>query len=93
MTESGCDDIVAVGVWYKRQSVDEWSYRAAGRVNQTKLTIDYLTFEPYEVKITATNNENFSSASEIFIANLQLCKLFSLKDIRASQFALVPYVG
>ncbi|KAI0230888.1 hypothetical protein LSAT2_018762 [Lamellibrachia satsuma] len=71
--DSGCDEVATVRVWYKRQSskTDEWTYKASEPVNQTSLTIDYLTIEQYDVKVSVTNNKNFVSSSEIVVADFQ----------------------
>ncbi|KAI0218665.1 hypothetical protein LSAT2_029625, partial [Lamellibrachia satsuma] len=71
--ESGCDEVVSLGVLYKSQlsQNDTWSYKEAETMNQTQLTIDVLSYELYEVKVTAMNNENISSTSETRIADLR----------------------
>ncbi|KAI0223054.1 hypothetical protein LSAT2_025710 [Lamellibrachia satsuma] len=71
LNDSGCDQIVRVGVWYKSQAAgtDTWSYRATKSVVETHLIIDGLINEPYQVKVEAVNNENISSTSESVSTN------------------------
>ena len=73
--DSGCDEVVEVRVWYKRQSstTGGWSYTEAASVNETALTIDYLTIEQYEVKVSVTNNKDFVSNSKVVTADFQKC--------------------
>ena len=73
LTNSGCDELVAVGILYKRQtsSNDQWSYKAAQQVTSTHLAITELASVVYEVKVTATNNEDITSTSSIVVANLR----------------------
>ena len=70
---SGCDEIVALGSWYKMQKSqdDSWSYKEAKTMNQTRLTIDVVSYELYDVKVTAINNKNISSTSESHTADLR----------------------
>ena len=44
-------------------------------MNQTRLTIDVLSYELYGVKVTAINNENISSTSESVTADLRTSEL------------------
>ena len=57
--------MVTVGVWSKRQNspAESWSYTVAC-VRQSVLNIDFFKHELYEIKVTVTNNENISAASE-----------------------------
>ena len=73
LKNSGCDDLVAVGVLYKRQTSnnDQWSYMAAQQVTSTHLAITELAFDVYEVKVKATNNEEITSTSSTVVANLR----------------------
>ena len=73
LKNSGCDDLVAVGVLYKRQTSnnDQWSYIAAKQVTSTHLAITELAFDVYEVKVKATNNEEITSTSSTVVANLR----------------------
>ena len=72
LTNSGCDELVTVGVLYKRQTFndDQWLYKAAQQVTNTHLAITELAFDVYEVKVTATNNEDITSMSSTVVANL-----------------------
>ncbi|KAK2156717.1 hypothetical protein NP493_1948g00004 [Ridgeia piscesae] len=72
LTNSGCDELVTVGVLYKRQTFndDQWLYKAAQQVTSTHLAITELAFDVYEVKVTATNNEDITSMSSTVVANL-----------------------
>ena len=74
---SGCDKIVALGAWYKMQTSqdDSWSYKEAKTANQTRLTIDVLSYKLYDVKVTAINNKNISSTSESVTADLRTSEL------------------
>ena len=67
---SGCDHIVAVVVFYKLQSNNTWQHRKADRVSDTRLTLHSVNYDVYEVKVSATNNEDITSTSETFVANL-----------------------
>ena len=73
LTNSGCDELVAVGILYKRQtsSNDQWSYKAAQQVTTTHLAITQLVFDVYEVKVKAKNNEDITSTSSTVVANLR----------------------
>ena len=74
---SGCDEIIAVGAWYNMQTLqnESWSYKEAKTVIQTRLTIDVLSYELYDVKVTAINNKNISSTSESVTADLRTSEL------------------
>ncbi|KAI0241531.1 hypothetical protein LSAT2_024061 [Lamellibrachia satsuma] len=50
---------------------DSWSYKEAKTMNQTRLIIDVLSYELYDMKITAINNKNISSTSESLTADLR----------------------
>ena len=78
LINSGCDELVAVGVLYKRQTSnnDQWSYKAA-EVTSTHLAITELASVVYEVKVTTTNNEGITSTSTTVVANL-MGGMFSL---------------
>ena len=72
VNETGCDTILDLGVWFKRQASqnDSWFYKTAETVTQTQLTIDVLTYELYYVYVIVVNNENISSTSETFTVDL-----------------------
>ncbi|KAI0209848.1 Receptor-type tyrosine-protein phosphatase kappa [Lamellibrachia satsuma] len=70
ITESGCDKVVAVRVWYKRQTSITWKYIEPDTVNQTHVTISDLSRDVYTLKLTATNNENITSTSPSLTASL-----------------------
>ncbi|KAI0230738.1 Receptor-type tyrosine-protein phosphatase mu [Lamellibrachia satsuma] len=72
INDSGCDELVAVGVAYRTLTspTDDWLYKEAVRVNQTQLSIEFLSYDVYEVNVTVTNNENISSTSETFTVSL-----------------------
>lgn len=74
--ESGCDEIVFLRVWYKRQEslTSTWSYEDVHEVKGTNLAIIRATYGVYEVKVTATNNENISATSDI-VMNLGTSKI------------------
>ncbi|KAI0224657.1 hypothetical protein LSAT2_024362 [Lamellibrachia satsuma] len=67
--ESGCDEIVFLRVWYKRQEslTSTWSYEDVHEVKGTHLAIIRATYGVYEVKVTATNNDNISATSDIVL--------------------------
>ena len=72
INDSGCDELIAVRVAYRTitSPTDDWLYKEAVRVNQTELSIDFLSYEVYEVNVTVTNNENISSTSETVTVSL-----------------------
>ncbi|KAK2191692.1 hypothetical protein NP493_48g07145 [Ridgeia piscesae] len=45
-------------------------YTDVERVNQTQLSVDVLSYGVYEVIVTATNNENISSTSDVVLVSL-----------------------
>ena len=73
LTKSGCDELVAVGVLYKRQTSnnDQWSYKAAQQVTSTHLAVTELAPDVYEVMVKATNNEDITSTSKTIVAVLK----------------------
>ncbi|KAI0209847.1 Receptor-type tyrosine-protein phosphatase mu [Lamellibrachia satsuma] len=70
ITESGCDNVVAVRVWYQRQTSNTWKYVEPDKVNKTDVTISDLSRDVYILKLTATNNENITSTSPSVTASL-----------------------
>ncbi|KAK2138594.1 hypothetical protein NP493_7460g00003 [Ridgeia piscesae] len=69
MKNSGCDNIVAVVMYYKRQSSTTWKKVPINRLTDTKVTLQSVSYDEYDVKLTATNNENITSTSSIVTAN------------------------
>ncbi|KAI0213492.1 hypothetical protein LSAT2_001474 [Lamellibrachia satsuma] len=69
MKHSGCDQMVAVVVHYKVQTNTLWQHKEAEQVTDTRLTLHSVIYDVYEVKVSATNNEDITSTSETFIAN------------------------
>ena len=72
VNETGCDTILDLGVWFKRQASqnDSWFYKKAETVSQTHLTIDILSYELYDVYVIVVNNKNISSTSDNFTVDL-----------------------
>ncbi|KAI0213978.1 hypothetical protein LSAT2_000930 [Lamellibrachia satsuma] len=66
---SGCDQIKVVVVFYKLQNNNTWQHKEAERVSDTRLTLHSVNYDVYEVKVSARNNEDFTSTSETVIAN------------------------
>ena len=62
--------MVAVRVWYQRQTSNTWEYVEPDTVNQTDVTISDLSRDVYTLKLTATNNENITSTSPSVTASL-----------------------
>lgn len=80
---TGCGELVAVGVLYKRQASTngQWSYKKVERVTNIDLAITDLAPEMYEVKVTATNNEGLTSISDSITVNLltsEWLKMFNI---------------
>ena len=72
INETGCDEIVAIRVGYNTSAapIGGWLYTDVERVNQTQLSVDVLSYGVYEVIVTATNNENISSTSDVVLVSL-----------------------
>ena len=70
MKSSGCDNIVAVVIYYKRQSSTTWKKVHIDKVTDTKVTLQSISYDEYDVKLTATNNEKITSTSSIVTANV-----------------------
>ena len=72
INETGCDEIVAIRVGYNTSAspTGGWLYTDVERVNQTQLSVDVLSYGVYEVIVTATNNENISSTSDVVLVSL-----------------------
>ncbi|KAI0239349.1 hypothetical protein LSAT2_009927 [Lamellibrachia satsuma] len=66
---SGCDQIEAVVVFYKLQNNNTWQHKEVERVTDTQLTLYNVNYDVYEVKVSATNNEDITSTSVTFVAN------------------------
>ena len=69
LKSSGCDNIEAVVIYYKRQSSTTWKKVTINKVTDTKVTLQSVSYDEYDVKLTATNNENITSTSSIVTAN------------------------
>ena len=69
MKHSGCDQMVAVVVYYKVQTNTLWQHKEAERVTDTRLTLHSVIYDVYDVKVSATNNEDITSTSETVVAN------------------------
>ena len=69
LKSSGCDNIEAVVIYYKRQSSTIWKKVPINKVTDTKVTLQSVGYDEYDVKLTATNNENITSTSSIVTAN------------------------
>ena len=69
LKSSGCDNIVAVVIYYKRHSSTTWKKVPRNKVTDTKVTLQSVSYDEYDVKLTATNNENITSTSSIETAN------------------------
>ena len=69
LESSGCDNIVAVVIYYKPQSSTTWKKVPINKVTDTKVTLQSVSYDEYDVKLTATNNENITSTSSIVTAN------------------------
>ena len=69
LKSSGCDNIVAVVIYYKRQSDTIWKNQPINKVTDTKVTLQGVSYDEYDVKLSATNNENITSTSSIVTAN------------------------
>ncbi|KAK2184446.1 hypothetical protein NP493_265g00032 [Ridgeia piscesae] len=69
LKSSGCDNIVAVVIYYKRQSSATWKKVPINKVTDTKVTLQSVSYDEYDVKLTATNNENITSTSSIVNPN------------------------
>ena len=75
MKHSGCDQMVAVVVYYKVQTNTLWQHKEAERVSDTRLTLHSVNYDVYEVKVSVANNEDITSTSETFIANFLTSRL------------------
>ena len=69
LKSSGCDNIIAVVIHYKRHSSTTWKEVPIDKVTDTKVTLQSVSYDEYDVKLTATNNENITSTSSIVTAN------------------------
>ena len=69
LNNSGCDNIVAVVMYYKRQSSTIWNEVPINNVTDTNVTLQSISYDEYDVKLTVTNNENITSTSSIVTAN------------------------
>ena len=78
ISETGCDELVAVGVWNKilTSPSERWLYREAEHIDQMTLKINFFMHEMYEIKVTITNNENISSTSETSVVDLRTRKSY-----------------
>ena len=65
--ESGCDELVSLRVWYKPQEskTTVWTHEDMQEVKDFHhAVIRAASGGEFEVKVTATNNENISATSE-----------------------------
>ena len=69
LKNSGCDNIVAVVIHYKRQSSTIWKKVSVNKVTDTNIALHSVSYDKYDVKVAATNNENITSTSSTVTAN------------------------
>ena len=74
ITDSGCDAVTAVRVEYKVDTSDTWKSVQPDKVTTTYVTIDSLTYDRYEVRLVAINNENIKSTSGSKYVDLRISK-------------------